>query len=145
MDGDEIDELTAGFPEELLDEESSVKDELEVDGWSLLESGSLADGVLLSPDDDGEEEPLSTELLSEELPLEVGGDDELGGVEELGADDDGVLGVVLLDEGAELEGILSLEELSLCELLDELLEELLDDEELLDELEQQSQQQQPAW
>jgi len=185
LDREELDELIAGLIEELLDEESSAKDELDVDGLSLLESGSLADGVLLSPDDDNEGVPLSLELLSEKLPLEVGGDEELGGVEELGtddegvlgvellddgeeeplslelfveelplevegvdelgADDEGVLGVELLDDGAELEGILWLEELLLDELLSEPLSELLDDEELLDELEQQSQQQQPAW
>lgn len=148
-----------------LDDNDETLLECRLFGASLLVDGvSLDDGVLLSTEDDEsdelggtKDEPLSLELLVEELPLEFGGDDELGGVEELGADDDGVLGVELLDDGAELDGPLldseldelSLEELSLSELLEELLDELLDelsdDDELLDELEQQSQQQQPAW
>lgn len=120
-------------------------------GASLLVEGvSLDDGALLSPEDDGadeldgaleDDEPLSLELLDAELSLEEESDDELDGSDELGVDDDGVLGVELLDDGFELDGVLLLDGL---DELDELpLDELLLSE-LLDELEQQSQQQQPA-
>jgi hypothetical protein len=117
---------------------------------SLLVDGvPLDDGALLSPEDDGadeldgaleEDESLSLEPLDEKLSLEEDGDDELDGRDELGVDDDGVLGVELLEDGAELDGPLLLDnELDELPLLELLLSELLD------ELEQQSQQQQPAW
>lgn len=120
-------------------------------GASLLLDGvPLDDGVLLSPEDDGadeldggDDESLSLELLDEELSLEEEGDDELDGSDELGVDDDGVLGVELLDDGSELDGALLLDRLDELEELP--LLELLLLSELLDELEQQSQQQQPAW
>jgi hypothetical protein len=119
-------------------------------GASLLLDGvPLDDGVLLSPEDDGvdeldgdDDEPLSLELLDEELSLDAEGDDELDGSDELGVDDDGVLGVELLEDGFELDGVLLLDRLDELEELP--LLELLLLSELLDELEQQSQQQQPA-
>jgi hypothetical protein len=154
LGGGELDEgelLLGGVP---LDDGGGSLLDGELLGASLLVDGvPLDDGALLSPEDDGadeldgaleEDESLSLEPLDEELSLEEEGDDELDGPDELGVDDDGVLGVELLDDGAELDGPLlldsELDELPLVELL---LSELLLSE-LLDELEQQSQQQQPA-
>lgn len=128
-----------------------LKSEELTDGALLLGGGALADGAelegpLLDGGSDEEELPLpplleaGAELDAPELPLELG-PDEL---------DDGALlpGGGTLADGAELDGPLLEYELDdEPEELDEPDEDPLDDEptDPLDELEQHSQQQQPAW